>query len=400
MSDGVRIPPWGVRDPPEPLKVLHLIDSLGQGGAESSLVEMLPAFRKAGIEISVALLGHSPGPLEAAALASGTPVEVLGGRGIAPQVLALRRRLRVDRPDLLHTTLFRADLVGRMAAWGTGVVVLASLVNTTYDPIRLADPGVSRGGLALRRAVDSWTAGRLVDHFHAITHAVKEAAVRDLGIAPERITVIERGRDAERLGLRTELRRKRVRAALGIGDKERVVVHVGRHAFQKGQRYLLEAMDRLAAIDSVVLLLVGPPGSMTADLHRRAASLKRPDRVRFLGSRGDVLDVLAGADVFVFPSLYEGLGGSLIEAMGLELPVIASDLPATREILEDGRNAILVEPGSVAQLAVALDTLIEDPERAMRMGRRSRVIYESRFRLESVVERMVQLYRELGGGAA
>ena len=117
--------------------------------------------------------------------------------------------------------------------------------------------------------------------------------------------------------------------------------------------------------------------------------------MRFLGHRDDAPEVLAAADVFVFPSLYEGLGGALIEAMALGLPIVASDLPAIREVVEPGSNALLVEPGSPADLADAIVALADDPERRRRMGARSRAIFEDRFTLERSARRMLDLFERV-----
>jgi glycosyltransferase involved in cell wall biosynthesis len=383
------------------LDVLYVIDSLGSGGAESSLAEMLLPLRRLGVEVAVALLRPSSQGSEAAVREAGYRVDVLPGRRRLAQIRALRRRLQAERPDVVHTTLFRADVVGRLAAWRTGIPVLTSRVNVTYDPIRLSDPNVSRLGFRLTRAVDRWSAVHLTDHFHAITHAVKEAAVRDLGVPAARITVIERGRSAERLGRRTEERRRQARSALGLDATDEVVIHVGRQEYQKGQRHLIEAMERLGGErPRLRLLFLGRTGHATSELRRLAEESPYRDRIRFLGYREDVADLLAAADVFAFPSLYEGLGGSLIEAMALGLPIVASDLAACREVLEEDGNALLVERGSGPALAESIASLLADHERAARFGRRSREIFEERFRLEGAVARMAALYRRVAGAAS
>src|SRR5690606_10572466 len=119
------------------------------------------------------------------------------------------------------------------------------------------------------------------------------------------------------------------------------------------------------------------------------------DHVRFLGFRSDVANVLAAADIFVFPSLYEGLGGSLIEAMAMKLPVVASDIPAIREVVEDGRSGYLAPPGNVSALAGAIQALLSDPERVHGFGERAREICEDRFAVERSAGQMVSLYQSL-----
>ena len=278
---------------------------------------------------------------------------------------------------------------------GTSAAVLTSLVNTPYDPVRLQDPNVRSTRLRALKQIDGWTARHLTAHFHAISHAVKESAVKDLGIRPHRVTVIERGRDTVRLGDPGPERRARSRRALGIDEADRVLVNVGRQEFQKGQRDLLEAVALLAKRPNLVLLIAGRRGHASQDLDRAVHDLGLEDRVRFLGHREDVPELLAAADLFVFPSLYEGLGGALIEAMALAVPVVTSRIDAIEEVVEGGRGAALVAPGRPAELAAAIADLLDDPVRARALGDRGRSIFLERFTLDRSADRMVQLYRSL-----
>ncbi|MEZ4617182.1 MAG: glycosyltransferase family 4 protein [Caldilineaceae bacterium] len=109
----------------------------------------------------------------------------------------------------------------------------------------------------------------------------------------------------------------------------------------------------------------------------------------------DIPNVMAAADLFVFPSLYEGLGTSLIEAMALGLPIVASKIPAIEEVVEVGKNALLVQPESSDELCATIDTLLSDSQRLTAFSRRSREIFESRFTLEKSASRMVELYQRL-----
>lgn len=379
-----------------PLRVLCVINSLGGGGAERSLVELLPYFEATGIEPVVTCLRRRQEGVESEVRSRDFELRYLDDGGFLHWTARLRSMLRSERWDLVHTTIFESDIAGRLAALGIGIPVLTSLVNTSYEPVRLSDPNVSRRGLWMARTIDGWTARHLTAHFHAITHAVKDSAVRTLGIRAERVTVVERGRDPVRLGEPSAERRARVRRALGLEADEEVVVTVGRQEYQKGQKHLLEAFARVArARPSARLLLVGRPGNASQDLARVHRRLELGDRVRFLGYRDDVPDVLAGADLFVFPSLYEGQGGALVEAMALGLPVVATDIPSTREVTEEGRNALLVPIESPRPLADAMIRLLEEPERRSAFGGRSREIFHQRFTLETSAARMIELYRSL-----
>jgi glycosyltransferase involved in cell wall biosynthesis len=374
------------------MRVLHVINSLGAGGAEHSLIETLPSLRNAGHHPIISCL--SGGELEGQ-LESRRRWDVRFSRARTPAgwIRELRSLIRNERPALIHTSLFEADIAGRLAGAGTPIPVLTSLVNTSYDLVRLDDPAVNRSKLAATRVIDAWTARHLTTHFHAITNAVKDAAVRDLRVPPSSITVIPRGRDPERLGEPSSARRARARRSLGLDGDPFVLLSVGRQEFQKGQWHLLEAMPAIGSrVPEALLLLAGRDGNASGRLRGTAARMSLNGRARFLGHRDDVPEVLAAADLFVFPSLYEGLGGALIEAMALGLPIVASDLPAIREVVEDGRNAVLVPPGSPPALSAAVTDLAEDRDRRRRMGERGREIFRERFTLERSARRMVELF--------
>jgi glycosyltransferase involved in cell wall biosynthesis len=119
-------------------------------------------------------------------------------------------------------------------------------------------------------------------------------------------------------------------------------------------------------------------------------------RVHLLGHRDDLPEVLAAADIFVFPSLFEGLGGVLIEAMALGLPIVASDLPAIREVVEEGGNALLVPHSDPGALAVAIDRMLGDDAMRKSFAARGRKIFNERFTLERSTQGMLDLYRKLG----
>lgn len=379
------------------MRMLCVIDGLGWGGAERSLAELLPGLVAAGIEPTVVCLRRREGGVEGEVLAQGFDVRFLPG-GTAGQVRALRRVIRETSPALIQTTLAAATLTGRFAAAGTGVPVLTSLVNQSYGPERMADPHVRRSAVRAIRTVDGWTSRHLTTHFHAITDAVRRWAVAVLKVPADRVTVVERGRDPGRLGEPGAQRRAAARQTLGLPGDAEILVSVGRLEFQKGHRFLLEAMERVVASrPSAVLLLAGRDGEESSTLRAMAERRTLAGAVRFLGHRDDLPDVLAASDLFVFPSLWEGLGGAVIEAMALGLPIVASDLEPVREVVEGGRAALLVPPRTPEAMASGISSLLADRDRAESLGATAREIFLDRFTLERSTRRMVALCRLVAG---
>jgi glycosyltransferase involved in cell wall biosynthesis len=376
------------------MRVLHVINSLGTGGAERSLSELLPVMSDAGIESSVACLYRNPAGVHPRVEADYR-VDVVG-RDRLPALRRIRALVRELRPELVHTTIFDADVIGRLASVGTGSRVLTSLVNTTYDGVRLADASINPMKLSAAKAVDRFTARYCTDHFHAISGAVRDSAVMHLGIRPDQITVIERGRDLSRLGRPSPSRRRRIRAELGLPDDSEVVLHIGRQERQKGLETLLQAVAQVSSKrPSVVLVQAGRNGLSSAALRTRADEPDLRGHVRFLGHRDDVGDLLAAADVFVFPSVYEGLGGSLIEAMAMGVPAVVSDVPALVDVVEHGRGALIVPTASASALAESVQRVLADDQLAGRLRMQAQEIFASRFTLDRSARKMIGLYKQM-----
>ncbi|GMQ94841.1 MAG: hypothetical protein BMS9Abin12_2351 [Acidimicrobiia bacterium] len=330
---------------------------------------------------------------------AGYDVRYLTGTGRFGKARALRSLIKEESPDLVYTSLFDADLAGSLATIGIDVPLISNLVNTAYDPARLADPNIDRRRLKVVKWIDGFTARHMTDHFHAVSQAVKDSTVENLGVDPDRITVVKRGRDSGRLGRRTPERATAARVMLRIPQTAEVVVTVGRQEYQKGHPYLIEAFAGVVASrPNARLLIVGREGHSTAALERLITEFDLDSVVTLLGHRSDVAEVLAASDLFAFPSLYEGLGGALIEALALGLPVVATDLPALREVVHEGENAVLIPPGDSDALRSAIVTLLEDPGTMARFGGRSRELFEEEFRIEDSTDRMITMLTAVEAG--
>lgn len=372
-----------------------VITSLGAGGTERSTALLLPLVRERGIDVTVVTLVHRDEGDEQRVIDDGFDVRLLAATRFPGRVREVRRLIGEVRPDLVHTAIFDADQVGRVAAVRTGVPVLGSLVNTPYVAERLADPNVDRRKLTAVRAIDSFTARTLGTHFHAVTAGVAADATGSLGIPADRITVVERGRDPDALGRWTPERREAARRSLGIEPDQEVILAVGRQEHQKGHVVLVEALALLAGSRPRAMVVVaGRSGNATAAVDEAIERAGLGDRVRRLGHRDDVADLLVAADVFALPSRYEGTAGAAIEALALEVPVVASDLAGTRGLLVDGENARLVPVGDPRALARALAATLDDPERRAQVER-GRALFEERFTLSRSADRMAELYADV-----
>lgn len=383
------------------MKVLHVIDALGVGGgAEHSLVAMLPKLRERGIDSSVATLIPRKGGLGDRLRQEGFPVEVLTRPSWPGRVTALRSHTRRVAPDLVHSTLFNANLVARAAGIGSRIPLLNSLVNTSYDPVRLSMVDIVPWKLEAMRTLDGFTARHMVEHFHALTTAVKTETTGMLGVAPQRVTVIPRGRSHSEMGAVTSQRRDETRDRLGLGRDERVILNVGRQDAQKAQADLIRAFtDVLTSHPTAVLLIAGREGDAS---HEVGLALKEADAgesIQLLGHRADVFDLYVAADAFVFPSRYEGLGCSLLEAMALGTPIIGSDAAAIAEVLQYGRLGEVVPRGDIGSLSDAMCRLLEEPDQGSELATRAACAFDELYDLDKVADRTAELYRRVANGA-
>jgi glycosyltransferase involved in cell wall biosynthesis len=384
------------------VRVLHVINRLsGRAGAEVSLRDIVVASAGGHVVHGVVVL-RGDGNVTEAFEKAGVPVFV--PKRTALGRLAAVRHIRVAigefRPDLLHTSLFEADLAGRVAAAWTKRPVLSSLVSTPYGrEARLIDPAPPWKQRSVL-AVDRVLAQRATTAFHAISQTAADHAVEHLGISRERIRVVPRGRSRAALGESSLARRSAVRDSLGWGADRPVVLNVARQEPPKGHVLLAEAMaEVLRHRPDALLGLVGREGRSTAELEKQIRRLGIGESVARLGVRTDVGDLLAAADVFAFSSLHEGLGGAVVEAAALGVPVVAFGLPALREVLGDD-HPWLVETGDTRALGRAIVEVLRGGPAVEEVGRSERHRFDERYELDVCVRGMTQLYRDVAAGAS
>lgn len=390
------MPPPTSGSPEQALRLLFVVDSLDTGGAERSMAEFLPRLDAYGLTPSVVCLRAGQWPLEKEIVTAGIPVLHLAPAGMVGWTRQMRRLVRHERPDLVCTVLFQSDVTGRVACIGTGTPVLSTVATTTYSPGRMGNPDVSAWKVSAVRVLDGLTSRYLTSHHHAVSEAAKADTVAALGVPATRISVVPRGRDPGRLGRRSEARRNRVRSELGLDPTQPVIIAVGRQEWAKGHSHLLRAVVSLREeYPDLVTLIAGRPGAAAERLKALGRELGLGGALRILGDRADVPDLMSASDIFVLPSEYEGLPGVAIEAMALDLPVVASDLPSIREVVVARETGLLVPSRDPVALADAIGRLVGDPTERSRLGKAGRDRFEDRFQLDVAAAAMARLFREV-----
>jgi glycosyltransferase involved in cell wall biosynthesis len=266
------------------------------------------------------------------------------------------------------------------------------LVSTPYGPEHLAEPGISPARLRGAQAADYVTA-KLARRFRAVSGSVKEAYATRLRLKPDLIEVIPGGRNPDRLGRPSPARRQAERAKLGIDDGVAHVVAVGRQEPAKGLDVLLRAIPNVQTASRPLLVSVaGAEGRSSEELGRLTAQLGLQESVQFLGFRRDVPDLLCAADAFVMPSFREGLPGAVVEAMALEIPIVASDIAGTREALGPAAPAELFQPGDSAGLAQALTAVLAGGPIVAERVRAAHSRFDDEYHIDAVASRLIQFF--------
>jgi glycosyltransferase involved in cell wall biosynthesis len=387
-------------------RVLHVIPNLDHGGAQEVVCTLAETQRGIGGFFACTF---ADGPLRARLEAAAVPPAVVSGprcRFSNPiRYAAELRRIERELADLVAA--WRIDVIQTHLLNVVDAVVLRlqraprrpAVVWTFHGPEFLPlRPGPT---LPLRRLACRWLYRanlRRVDAIVTVSEGVRDAVVRQLGPAAAKARVIGNAPNPTKYSAAS--RPELVRAELGLGPDAQLVLFVGRLAEEKGCRHLVEAIPAvLARFPGAVALLAGtgPEREKLEALVRRTGVA---GHVRFLGIRDDVADLLAAADVVCLPSLHEGLSLALLEAMSAGRPVVASDIPENRVLIEPGTTGILVPASDPDGLAEGLITILSDPERARQMGRAARRHALASFTVERQTERYAALYRELCSASA
>ena len=178
-------------------------------------------------------------------------------------------------------------------------------------------------------------------------------------------------------------------------SSEKRVVCVGRFAPEKGHRYLIGALNRLDCTDFSWQCTFLGDGELQSELSDLSENLNLSDKITFPGFCDDVYPVLLQADLFVLPSLHEGSPNALIEAMGLGLPCIASDVGGIKDLIENGKNGILVPPRDSDSLSKALHHLLTNQNIAIDLGRNARKTIREKFDNTKSIRKLEEIYKSI-----
>nr|HID58909.1 glycosyltransferase [Desulfobacterales bacterium] len=374
------------------IKIVHILKATGVCGTENHLLKLLPELDKR-FNIHVVLLLENNNPVAEFR-------ERLKKSGIRVHTITIRHHLdllviwkiystvkRIE-PDIVHTHLIHGDLYGTIASRMAGVT---RIVSSKHNP----DP--FRKNLLFRLLNKS------ISRYHrrviAISDSLKDFLHETEGIDIEKITVIKYGLDCKQAetDLGKSARIESLRSEFRIPDDRVIIGNVARLIPQKGHLFLIEAFRRLVRDGLKIVLVIVGDGYLRERLEREVTRKGLEDSVFFTGFRSDAVRLIAGFDIFVFPSIWEGFGLVLLEAMSWRKPVVASNVGAIPEIVVDGETGILVKAYDISDLKEAMRRLVESSETRNYMGRKGYERLLSQFSVEKMVKKTESIYFDLIG---
>jgi len=361
------------------MNILYLTNHLNIGGITSYVLTLSTGLKKRGHNIYVA---SSHGQLFSRFTQEGinyVSIPIKTKKEVSPKILASMFKLlyavKQYNIDIVHSNSRTTGVLGCLLSRRTGI----PHVSTCH--------GFFKKRL-LRKLFPCWGQKTI-----AISEQVKEHLIKDFSIDEERIKVIHNGIDVEKYAIRNTQYAIRKRKELGLGDGP-VVGIVARLSDVKGHTYLIQAMKNvLESMPQAQLLIVGE-GKKKQELVKLVNALEIQKNIFFIPSVTETTEVLSIMDIFVLPSLKEGLGLSLMEAMASGLAVIGSDVGGIKSLIQDGNNGLLVKPADSVSLSGGILELLGNAKKREYFGNNARDFISKNFSQEEMVTQTERVYLE------
>lgn len=371
------------------IRVLHLIEALGMGGAERRLMNDLKYLDRNRFFNVVCSL--SPNVEMWEACLSDVPLYTFNVKKITEILKNLPRINRIIKKhniDIIHTQLFWADLVGRLCKLlNKKVKLITTVQSTAYEnnhPYLYSYK---------RKIVDSLSGRLLNDGYIAVSDYVKKICMDKLNFNSDKIRVIYNSVDLDYEVSLTKI--KYLKDEFKIKPNQKTLITVGRIDPPKGHVYLIKALLEIREfIPDIKLLIVGD-GPTKEDLINECRNLGLTQNIIFTGKRKDVKEILSICDIFIFPTLSEGLSVALLESMATKVACIATSIGPNREIIKHKENGILVNCKNVKEIVEAVLYLFNHPEEMKRISYRGFLTARERFSARSSAKNLEDYYMEI-----
>lgn len=387
------------------MKLLFTQDALVNAGAERSHLEILSRFSD---QVEVSLVYFYPKhDLNEAYEKAGIRLfflDIPESYHFPLAISRLVRLIRLEKPDLIVSCLWRADIITRIASLLTGVPLVGTLVNDSYSPISWTD----KVGLKYRLVywLDRLTSGIPV-HWIANAKSIAKSHIKTLGIKEENISVVYRGRPVIARGVKqsqwiykssNEETASPPRRIAVTPRSIRKFISYGRLLERKGFQDAIRAFSEVVKTYPDCTLTIFGEGPFRLDLEALIIKLGLENQVKLPGQLSDPTALLPTAHCFLFPSWYEGFSGSLIEAMMAGIPIIASDIPMNLEAIRDQESALVFPVADPRALADQMFFAIQNPEKMFELGQKAREVAIQNFDIEVIAKqyerRLIEIFSQ------
>ena len=366
-----------------PVHVCHIFPSLPLHGAENHFLKLCKNLDHSKVRTTILVI-QSRGELAPDFEALGIPVTLVPKRSrydlsVVPRI---REYLNKGDFDLVHTHLFTANFWGRLGALGRPQV----LVSSAHNVVAEERPLLVRVENLLDRILTLGT-----DAVFCVTGQVAASMRHDAGLPPGKLVPIENGLSLPPPSGKTKAE---IRRELGLPEDRIFLAVIGRFSTQKNHRGFLEALGTVVARHPEVLVLFAGEGELEGEIRAEAESRGLIPFLRFLGLRRDVPRILEALDLFVLPSLWEGLPNVMLEAMAAGVPVVATRVGGVPDVLTDGETGILCETSSSA-IAEGILRALDHRQDSERMAEKARTLIRERYDIRNTARRYTGFYRTL-----
>ena len=369
-------------------RLLWLIDSFNVGGAESLVVPFVRNYDRSRYELVLACLTSIDGnPIERELATEGVSPVNLGAKNLRDRA-AFRRLLALIRDqkiDLIHAHLTYASTWAALASRITGVPSVATL--------HVAPP--TTGAAAVRDRILRFALNRWSSRVLMVSGALRDMYAKRGGLRAAKMTAVHNGIDVQRFRRNPSEVRRRLESEFDIPAAAPIVMTVSVLRPGKGIEVLIDAIPKVVATIPNAVFLIAGDGPMRDEWTSRATAAGVGDRIRWAGYRRDVEELLAGADLFVLPSLADAFPTVLLEAMAAGVPAVASNVGGIPEIIQNGRTGTLVPPGDADALARGIASLLSDAAARERMRATTPGEAERRFSTAAWLRRLDDVYADV-----
>jgi glycosyltransferase involved in cell wall biosynthesis len=362
------------------INMLQLVNGFAIGGGEMKVLELVQRLDKDRYNITVCSVGQG-GPLEAEFRKTVERVEIYDKKFSFDFSLVTKvaRLLKEQEIEILQTTLFYADIIGAYASYLVKVPVVVS-----WEPVT--------GPFAFRHYWSYKLAMQKIDCVVAVSEDIRQRVIQERKLAPEKVMTIHYGVDLEKFAPEDQAL---TRADIGVSGDHLVLGTVARFDYPKGHKFLINAAPGIVReFPNVRFVFVGD-GPLRNDVERQINQLGLNDYFVLLGFRRDVKQILGLFDLFILPSLSEGLPNAVLEAMACSNPVVATAVNGVVEVVKDGETGYLVPPKNPYDIARAVIRILKSPATMKEMGTRGRERVAHHFSVEQQISKFEQLYLSL-----